>query len=653
MVVEGEKCVQAVERGFEGKSLATTWLSGTKMAIHHMDRIDWSPLYGRRILLVSDGDETGREAMAAIGQFLSQHCPAVRMVATPGDDGEDIADWIKAGGRAGAAAKIRELVHDLPRPDKPKKAAKEKAEPPPPVKTDGLIDNSQFRLLGWVRDHIAAMLLATYQVRLFSPMSLGQPMSLITLADYHWWLALTGRDSMSAGVCQQLGSVLIRHANRIGVVDPAQFLGRGAFRHEGKVGFHLGNRLLYDGRTLGLGDLKGLTPIAGPAIVLSEDVAGEDERRRVADAVMRYRWLRPNDCSRFLGWIVTAVVGGALDWRPHVWLSAPAQTGKSWLLKTVLKPLLEPMLIRVSDPTVAGLARRAGSDAVGIAFDEAEATRPQIEAVLDLARVAAGGEGERVRADGMSSSTASVLHPRFSLMLSSVTVARMNAANSSRFALIRLSTAGVGDWPAVLEAITAAVARPGRLFAAIVRDTAAIVERADDFNTMLIGSGVDSRRAAIEAALSAGWEWWSGVEERLMEDTEDEEQTSEAVDLLRYLLGLRIREGVEDMSIGRILQDGDRKQNARDYGFKVERSALLIAGRHPSLVGLISRGSWSGVDLQRTMLQIDGVTKTENPLSFGANKFRAIRVPKEVCASLGIDVFDPPPSPLDERLSNL
>ena len=62
----------------------------------------------------------------------------------------------------------------------------------------------------------------------------------------------------------------------------------------------------------------------------------EADDRAVADiakAVMRYRWATPDDGRRFLGWMVAAIIGGALEWRPHLLLTAPAAQGKTWLLK--------------------------------------------------------------------------------------------------------------------------------------------------------------------------------------------------------------------------------------------------------------------------------------------------------------------------------
>ena len=51
-----------------------------------------------------------------------------------------------------------------------------------------------------------------------------------------------------------------------------------------------------------------------------------------------------DDGRRFLGWMTAAIVGGALEWRPHLLLTAPSTQGKTWMLKNVLEKLMGPLL---------------------------------------------------------------------------------------------------------------------------------------------------------------------------------------------------------------------------------------------------------------------------------------------------------------------
>ena len=114
MVVEGEKCVHAVLEAFP-KVVVTTWSHGSKS----WKRNDYSPLYGRDVLLVADADECGRKAMTGIADLLVENHSTVRVVLPLGETGNDIADEIKKGGTKGAAKWLRGLAKDyeLPKPE--------------------------------------------------------------------------------------------------------------------------------------------------------------------------------------------------------------------------------------------------------------------------------------------------------------------------------------------------------------------------------------------------------------------------------------------------------------------------------------------------------------------------------------------------------
>ncbi len=93
MVVEGEKCVEAVLNN-STKAFPITWAGGTSA----WQKTDWSPLYGRPLILVADGDEAGHKVMKALAAHLHPHCPDIRLVLPPiADGGPDIVDEIEAG----------------------------------------------------------------------------------------------------------------------------------------------------------------------------------------------------------------------------------------------------------------------------------------------------------------------------------------------------------------------------------------------------------------------------------------------------------------------------------------------------------------------------------------------------------------------------
>lgn len=100
-VVEGEKCADALRA--LGLPATTSSEGATK----------WTPdlnkwFEGKSVYLIADNDEPGRRHIAIVGGELSEVANCVRLVRMPClAEGEDVADWIEAGG---TASELLELV---------------------------------------------------------------------------------------------------------------------------------------------------------------------------------------------------------------------------------------------------------------------------------------------------------------------------------------------------------------------------------------------------------------------------------------------------------------------------------------------------------------------------------------------------------------
>ena len=541
---------------------------------------------------------------------------------------------------------LAQIVTDAPKPDKPVKEKLPAASPPPIQFTTGDLDkNLYFRILGNVNDAVAVML-RTQRPLLFSRSSLTQASTLLSIApNRDWWIALTGRDSFGSAVCQHVGAAIIARADDLGQIDPASFIGRGYYRTKDRqtIVCHLGNRLMVGGREIGLGELEGVTAIAAPKVRLYPEAATSQERGRLAAALLECRWASPADGKRFLGWLVASVVGGALNWRVHSWMSASSGSGKSWIIDYVAAPILGDFCVYSKDTSPAGLARVTRSDSMPVIFDEAEPKKSQVEGVLDILRMSTGGGGTRIRADRNSTSGYDTFQPRFSAMLSSVKIAYLNnEANRSRFAIIGLAVKTPeteAKWPQVEKEVTDALGHPGRFLTAMIQDGEKIVAGIEAQTKTLVQSGIGGRKAAIEAALSVGWSWWSGETEHVGLDVAEYDTASDSVTLVQDLLGLRLRTFDRgDQSVAKILRAGDPAGLALDYGFRIADGALEIAPNHASLAALLSRSQWAGVDLRRTLTQIDGVTTRIHAVHFAGVKARSVVIPAEVLEKVGIDL---------------
>ena len=123
IVVEGEKAADAAA-AISGPYVVVTWPGGGQA----VNRADWRPIHGRKILLWPDADEPGIQTMQRLAAMLAPHCTEVKIVDPAGmPDGWDAADsgfasWQEA--RAWIAPRTS-VYAQQPEPEPPKPAGPE------------------------------------------------------------------------------------------------------------------------------------------------------------------------------------------------------------------------------------------------------------------------------------------------------------------------------------------------------------------------------------------------------------------------------------------------------------------------------------------------------------------------------------------------
>ena len=135
MVVEGEKCRNAVARHSKD-AVVVAWMGGGKA----WKKTDWTPLYGRDLLLVADGDFEGHDTMKALAEHLDEHCPSITLVLPPASTkggGDDIADVIKAKSNLEAWLNEHEQPYEPGRPTKGRRTCHRSNRPKEKTRTNG------------------------------------------------------------------------------------------------------------------------------------------------------------------------------------------------------------------------------------------------------------------------------------------------------------------------------------------------------------------------------------------------------------------------------------------------------------------------------------------------------------------------------------
>ena len=396
--------------------------------------------------------------------------------------------------------------------------------------------------------------------------------------------------------------------------------------------WHLGDRILKSDRELTLEEAEGIW-LSEPRIELYPS-ATDKEIQAAAEAILAYRWHSEQDAKRFLGWIAAAIAGGALAWRPHLMIPAEAGAGKSWLLENVLQKLMGPLLIRIADGTSASVARYTDASSLPVVLEEADSW---VAEILPLLRIAAGGDGFRLRADSASKGVVAQ-SPRFPALISSTIVPNMSAADASRISMVRLGRE-VADWPQVEARILQTLGVSRQIRSALIRGSDKITKIAAQVTRNLqADGGIKSRDALMAGALTSGWWWWGLGDDHVMPHS-SRPDTADAPEALLEVLALRVRSeaGVET-SIAEVLGDQKRESQIADLlGVKRSGDELLIAPSHRGLIKALNKTYLKGVDLRLLLNQIDGVEDAVNARWLGSIRRRAIIVSKEVLDRIGID----------------
>lgn len=137
-----------------------------------------------------------------------------------------------------------------------------------------------------------------------------------------------------------------------------------------------------------------------------------------------------------LGWMTASIAGAALHYRPIVWVTGDAGSGKSALLDLV-QLVLGRGLLKSGNTTAAGVYQTTGRSSVAVAIDEAEndPRGSRMRQMVELARNATYGDtGLR----GSDKQTSSSFEIRSSFLFSSILIPPQLPQDISRTAVLDL-----------------------------------------------------------------------------------------------------------------------------------------------------------------------------------------------------------------------
>lgn len=702
LIVEGEKCADAAASVLPWPVVA--WAGGT----NNVDHVDWSRLKGRSCLLWPDADAVGVSAMMAIAVELKKiGAGKIKMIGWDRDKpkGWDVADAIAEGwDEARILAWARERVsvpvlessaptaerHDGPAPQAPSEAtaapdlAEEKGAAAPPSDHPDHTDNSSdypFRLLGHSDGRYFYFPSGSQQVVELSPAQHTTPNLLSLYPNIAWW---EGRFPQKAKGFNLEGAQteLMDAQQRLGIFDDARIRGRGAWIDRGRAVVNLGDRLQCEGAEYRPTKFatRYVYEAGAPLEIDLVSPASTPDAHKLVKLIDRLTWEVPLSGNLLAGWIVISMVCGALKWRPHIWITGGAHSGKTTVIEYIVKRMIGTIADNADgNSSEAGVRQGMGYDARPVLADEFESegrrAAERVQQMLQLARGASSGMHVK---KGSQSGEAVTYTMRSCFCFSSINTAVAEYADETRISKLVLRPNKDPDAEEHFTGIMATIKElltpeyAAAMFARTVEHLPTLLKNIDTF-TSAAAAHLRNRRAADQVgAMLAGYHLCHSTREISFEDaaawvkrrTWSEhtaiESGSDELKLLTRIALIKQRliapHGAKDFTVGELIQicsegktdmmisigDAERQLGMLGIRCKAFDEHFIVANRSPELSRILEGTPWAK-DWVRPLRAIPGSIALEKTYFSSGFKERGTSLPVALLSET-LPVAPQPPS---------
>jgi len=495
------------------------------------------------------------------------------------------------------------------------------------------------------------------QQQIISLTAAGHTMSnLLQLASLSQWEDFVGGRMPPGQIAMIATNSMIRIAEQRGVFqEEDRVRGCGAWMDTARVVIHCGDKLIVDGEDILPKDMAGKYVYAASAKLFSlkDRPLNNKEAHKLRQICEMPTWENPLSGSLLAGWLVIAPICAALEWRPHIWVTGEAESGKSTIVNKIIKPVLGSVSINVDGTTSESSIRNVmGYDARPIVFDEAEGRgkgATSMDGVLMLARLASSGGV--IRKSGQRPFTA-----RSCFCFSAINPPVREFADETRISMMSLQkntgARAQNDYDSMLAAIEDAITPDfsKRLLSRTVENMSVLLENietfkrsarkvikgaraADQVSTMLAGLYLLSNTNKISSTEAEKW-----ISEKDWSDHTAIRADSDPVRLLHHISTSIVRNapGHMDASLGSLivramsLEDTEGSMYAdnilRQYSIVSKPDGVSFGYRNHNMGKLLRETEWY-FNWAKTLSKIDGAEKKSYVYFSPGDKQRAVRLP--------------------------
>lgn len=527
--------------------------------------------------------------------------------------------------------------------------------------------NGHFTILGYNRETYYIFQHGKRQITERSKGDFSE-VGLIELADINWWEAnfpgaRSGIDTKAAA------QFIIRTAEQRGIFDTEKIRGRGAWLDDGRVVYHHGSHLSVDGQPMDVTQISSqyVYEMAKSMQLPAEVMMTDEEGKKLVDITKMFRWTVDGSALLFAGWIALAPICGAIPWRPHLWMTGGAGSGKSSLAKFAHSLLKGTDVFAQGNSSEAGIRQRLRADARPVIMDESESNEEgdarRVQSILGLIRQAST-ESDAETLKGTTDGSGMTYHIRSMFCLASIQVALKHKADIDRLTVLTLRSgkesdqSGGNGWARMRDTMYEFCGREdtpmrGRLlrrsiellpttlknievFSAVGADVFGSQRDGDQYGALLAGAwslistAVATREQAREIFDSHNWQ-------ELRADA-DSDESHRALSALMEA-HVRVKSGTE-LTVYELVKAASGSPTGvtdindvtadallQRHGMKVKDGYLVLSNNSNELKRLM-QGTTFEADLRGVLLRVDGADKNTNkPERFNGMQNKCIRIP--------------------------
>jgi putative DNA primase/helicase len=313
---------------------------------------------------------------------------------------------------------------------------------------------------------------------------------LFALAPESYWYAnYPGKKETN---WNQAKESLVIVSRAMGPFDPDICRGSGVWLDAGRVVVNAGNMLHVDGKVMSMSKIKSnhVYIRTAKSIPSLHPVAMDKYETTLLTTICEHiKWTSPKSGYFLAGWLALSRIAGALPVRPHVWLTGGAGSGKTTVMKRIIKPVMGGVhsYEEVSSTTTeAGIRQSTKSLSKPLVIDEFESsknsrTQERITNIQEILRHSWSASDAKIT-KGSPSGRVESFTVNFAALVSSIRPTLLNDADRSRFSILELSQAKDGmdsteHWDQLTEMMDKLDTDYGeRLFARMVKMIPVVID---------------------------------------------------------------------------------------------------------------------------------------------------------------------------------